>query len=142
MWFQKLCKIHILSRRYSPAPYESLGIKHLSHGSSVNFSGKTYNVVFYGVDSNGFIDYDDLENKIRYYQPKLILAGASAYSRIIDFDKIKKIINAVSLDRYIAFDEDYKPYFMVDMAHIAGLVAAGVHPSPFGIADIMAAVSM
>lgn len=110
---------------------------HLTHGSSVNFSGKTYNVVFYGVDSNGFIDYDDLENKIRYYQPKLILAGASAYSRIIDFDKIKKIINAVSLDRYIAFDEDYKPYFMVDMAHIAGLVAAGVHPSPFGIADII-----
>lgn len=110
---------------------------HLSHGSPVNFSGKLYDVKFYDVDENGFIDYEDLENKIRYYRPKLILAGASAYSRIIDFERIYKIIQSVKLDNFIAFDRDYCPYFMVDMAHIAGLVAAGEHPSPFGFADII-----
>ena len=110
---------------------------HLTHGSSVNFSGKLYNVKFYNVDENGFIDYEDLENKIRYYEPKLVLAGASAYSRIIDFERIYKIIQSVKLDNFIAFDRDYCPYFMVDMAHIAGLVAAGEHPSPFGCADII-----
>lgn len=110
---------------------------HLTHGSPVNFSGKLYNVKFYNVDENGFIDYEDLENKIRYYEPKLVLAGASAYSRIIDFERIYKIIQSVKLDNFIAFDRDYCPYFMVDMAHIAGLVAAGEHPSPFGFADII-----
>lgn len=110
---------------------------HLTHGSSVNFSGKLYDVKFYDVDENGFIDYEDLESKIRYYEPKLVLAGASAYSRIIDFERIYKIIQSVKLDNFIAFDKDYCPYFMVDMAHIAGLVAAGEHPSPFGFADII-----
>ena len=110
---------------------------HLSHGSPVNFSGKLYDVKFYDVDENGFIDYEDLENKIRYYRPKLVLAGASAYSRIIDFERIYKIIQSIKLDNFIAFDRDYCPYFMVDMAHIAGLVAAGEHPSPFGFADII-----
>ena len=110
---------------------------HLSHGSPVNFSGKLYDVKFYDVDENGFIDYEDLENKIRYYRPKLVLAGASAYSRIIDFERIYKIIQSVKLDNFIAFDRDHCPYFMVDMAHIAGLVAAGEHPSPFGFADII-----
>lgn len=110
---------------------------HLSHGSSVNFSGKLYDVKFYDVDENGFIDYEDLENKIRYYRPKLVLAGASAYSRIIDFERIHRIIQSIKLDNFIAFDIDYCPYFMVDMAHIAGLVAAGEHPSPFGLADII-----
>lgn len=110
---------------------------HLSHGSSVNFSGKLYDVKFYDVDENGFIDYEDIENKIRYYRPKLVLAGASAYSRIIDFERIYKIIQSIKLDNFIAFDRDYCPYFMVDMAHIAGLVAAGEHPSPFGFADII-----
>ena len=110
---------------------------HLTHGSSVNFSGKLYNVKFYNVDENGFIDYEDLENKIRYYEPKLVLAGASAYSRIIDFERIYKIIQSIKLDNFIAFDRDYCPYFMVDMAHIAGLVAAGEHPSPFGFADMI-----
>ena len=110
---------------------------HLTHGSSVNFSGKLYDVKFYDVDENGFIDYEDLENKIRYYKPKLVLAGASAYSRIIDFERIYKIIQSIKLDNFIAFDRDYCPYFMVDMAHIAGLVAAGEHPSPFGFADII-----
>lgn len=110
---------------------------HLSHGSKVNFSGKLYNIVSYNVDSNGFIDYEDLEDKIRFYQPQLILAGASAYSQIIDFERIHKIIEAVRLDRFVGYDEDYSPYFMVDMAHIAGLVASGEHPSPFGYADII-----
>lgn len=110
---------------------------HLSHGAKVNFSGKLYNIVSYNVDSNGFIDYEDLEKKIRYYRPQLILAGASAYSQIIDFERIHKIIEAVRLDRFVGYDEDYSPYFMVDMAHIAGLVACGEHPSPFGYADII-----
>lgn len=100
---------------------------HLTHGSSVNFSGKQYNMVFYNVDSDGYIDYDDIERKIKEYSPKLVLAGASAYSRIIDFKRIRNMIDAC----------ENKPYFMVDMAHIAGLVAAGDHPSPFGIADII-----
>ena len=100
---------------------------HLTHGSSVNFSGKLYNMVFYNVDENGYIDYDDIKAKVEKYSPDLVLAGASAYSRIIDFKRIKKIID----------ESECKPYFMVDMAHIAGLVAAGEHPSPFGIADII-----
>lgn len=110
---------------------------HLTHGSSVNFSGKLYNVKFYNVDENGFIDYEDLEKKIRLYQPKLILAGASAYSRIIDFERIYYIIQSASTDFYLAHDIKYRPYFMVDMAHIAGLVATDEHPSPFGYADII-----
>lgn len=105
---------------------------HLTHGSSVNFSGKLFNMVFYDIDSNGFIDYFDLAQKIAIYNPRLVLAGASAYPRIIDFKKIKELIDGVS-DKYgIA-----TPYFMVDMSHIAGLVAAGDHPSPFGLADII-----
>lgn len=110
---------------------------HLSHGSKVNFSGKLYNIVSYNVDPSGFIDYEDLEKKIRCYEPRLILAGASAYSQIIDFERIHKIIEAVRLDRFVGYDEDYTPYFMVDMAHIAGLVATGIHPTPFGYADII-----
>ena len=103
---------------------------HLTHGSSVNFSGKLFNMVFYNVDDNGIIDYKDIENKINTYKPKLVVAGASAYSRIIDFAKIKEIIDRCSTD-------EYKPFFMVDIAHIAGLVATGNHPSPFGYADIV-----
>lgn len=103
---------------------------HLTHGSSVNFSGKLYNVIFYNVDKNGLIDYTDIASKILEHKPKLILAGASAYSREIDFARIKAIINLTSKD-------NEKPYFMVDMAHIAGLIAAGVHQSPFGVADII-----
>lgn len=103
---------------------------HLTHGSGVNFSGKLFNTVFYNVDANGFIDYDDIDRKIKEYHPDLVLAGASAYSRIIDFERIYNIIKANSTD-------GYKPYFMVDMAHIAGLIVAGDHPSPFGLADII-----
>lgn len=103
---------------------------HLSHGSSVNFSGKLYDVHFYNVNNNGIIDYDDIKRKIITLKPRLVLAGASAYSRIIDFDQIYNIINECST-------ENYHPYFMVDMAHIAGLIATGEHPSPFGLADII-----
>jgi glycine hydroxymethyltransferase len=106
---------------------------HLTHGSSVNFSGKLYNMVFYGVDSNGYIDYIDLCDKIVTYKPKVIVAGASAYPREIDFAKIRNIIDAAMYE----IDGEYNPYFMVDMAHIAGLIAAGVHQSPFGLADII-----
>lgn len=98
---------------------------HLTHGSSVNFSGKLFNMKFYDVDSEGFIDFNDVKNKAEEFRPKIILAGASAYSRIIDFEKFAEIAKSVGA------------YFMVDMAHIAGLVAAGDHPSPFGLADII-----
>ena len=98
---------------------------HLTHGSSVNFSGKLFNMKFYDVDAEGFIDFNDVKNKAEEFRPKLILAGASAYSRIIDFEKFAEIAKSV------------EAYFMVDMAHIAGLVAAGDHPSPFGLADII-----
>ena len=110
---------------------------HLTHGSQVNFSGKLFNVVTYNADENGRIDYYDIEKKLKEYQPKLILAGASAYSRFIDFEKIYNIINKVKDEFYYNNGFLYKPYFMVDMAHIAGLVAAGRHPSPFGYADVI-----
>ncbi len=98
---------------------------HLTHGSAVNFSGKLYDVHFYDVDENGYIDMDDLRAKAKELQPKLILTGASAYSRIIDFSAFAEVAKEIGA------------YFMVDMAHIAGLVAAGEHPSPFGYADII-----
>ena len=98
---------------------------HLTHGSSVNFSGKLFNMKFYDVDTEGFIDFNDVKSKAEEFRPKLILAGASAYSRIIDFEKFAEIAKSVGA------------YFMVDMAHIAGLIAAGDHPSPFGLADII-----
>lgn len=98
---------------------------HLTHGSPVNFSGRLYHMEFYDVDARGFIDYDDVERKAREVKPRLILAGASAYSRVIDFARFAAIAKSVGA------------YFMVDMAHIAGLIAAGDHPSPFGLADII-----
>lgn len=98
---------------------------HLTHGSPVNASGKLYKFVPYGVDPNGFIDYDGLERKAREIKPKLIVAGASAYPRIIDFERIGALAKEIGA------------YFMVDMAHIAGLVAAGLHPSPVPYADIV-----
>ena len=117
---------------------------HLTHGSSVNFSGKLYDFIFYGLDENGFIDYKDLEDKIKLHQPSMIVAGASAYSRIIDYQRIKDIIDRQSYYKEYQHPHsgdwtmyEYKPYFMVDMAHVAGLIAAGDHPSPFGLADII-----
>ena len=99
---------------------------HLTHGSKVNTSGKLYNFIPYGVDKeNGRIDYDELERLAIENKPKLILAGASAYARIIDFARIKEIADKVG------------SLFMVDMAHIAGLVAAGLHPNPVEYADVV-----
>ncbi len=99
---------------------------HLSHGSPVNMSGKYYNIVPYGVtDDTNVIDYDEVRRIALECKPKLILAGASAYPRIIDFEKFSEIAKEVGA------------YFMVDMAHIAGLVAAGCHPSPIGCADVV-----
>ena len=98
---------------------------HLTHGSGVNASGRLYNCRFYDVTAEGRIDYDDVRRKALELRPKLILAGASAYSRIIEFDRFAEIAKEVGA------------YFMVDMAHIAGLIAAGDHPSPFGLADII-----
>ena len=98
---------------------------HLSHGSPVNFSGKYFNCVPYGVDENGYIDYDNILELAKKHKPKLIIAGASAYPRIIDFKKFREIADEVGA------------HLMVDMAHIAGLVAAGLHPSPFPYADVV-----
>ncbi len=98
---------------------------HLTHGSPVNMSGKYFKCVSYGVDANGVIDYEDVRTKALECHPKLIVAGASAYCRIIDFPKFREICDEVGA------------VLMVDMAHIAGLVAAGVHPSPFPYADVV-----
>lgn len=97
---------------------------HLSHGASFNISGKYFNVVHYGVGEDGFIDYDNVRDLALKNKPKMILAGASAYPRIIDFTKFREIADEVGA------------YFFVDMAHIAGLVAGGVHPSPVPYADV------
>lgn len=98
---------------------------HLTHGSPANFSGMYFDVTAYGVDENGFIDYNDLEKKALDSKPKLIIAGASAYPRIIDFKKFKEIADKVGA------------LLMVDMAHIAGLIATGHHPSPVEYADFV-----
>lgn len=99
---------------------------HLTHGSPVNFSGKLFNFVSYGVDSETErINYENVRELALKHKPKLIVAGASAYSRVIDFEKFKEICDEVGA------------YFMVDMAHIAGLVAAGEHPSPVPYADFV-----
>ncbi len=98
---------------------------HLTHGSPVNMSGKNYNIVPYGVGDDGYIDYDEFERLAKECKPKLIVAGASAYPRFIDFERMSKVAKEVGA------------YFMVDMAHIAGLVAAGLHPSPVPYADVV-----
>lgn len=98
---------------------------HLTHGSPVNMSGILYKFVPYGVNDDGFIDYDALAEQAEKTKPKMIVAGASAYPRIIDFERIGKIAKSVGA------------FFMVDMAHIAGLVAAGLHPSPVPYADVV-----
>ena len=98
---------------------------HLSHGSPVNFSGMYFNIVPYGVNEQGFIDYDEVERLAVEHKPKMILAGASAYARTIDFKRFREIADKVGA------------YLMVDMAHIAGLVAAGEHPSPIPYADVV-----
>lgn len=98
---------------------------HLTHGSPVNMSGKNYNFVSYGVNENGFIDYDRMAEMVRQVRPKLVVAGASAYPRAIDFEKIAQIAH------------ENGAMLMVDMAHIAGLVAAGCHQNPVPYADVV-----
>jgi glycine hydroxymethyltransferase len=99
---------------------------HLSHGSNINFSGKIYKAVFYGVDPQTHrIDFDQVRSLARSFQPKLIIAGASSYPRMIDFRLFKQIA------------EDIGAYFMADIAHVAGLIAGGQHPSPFPFADFV-----
>lgn len=99
---------------------------HLTHGSPVNFSGKLYQVMHYGVDPyTGLIDYDALESQALEYKPKLIIAGFSAYSQVVDWAKFRNIADKINA------------YLMVDMAHVAGLVAAGLYPSPLPYADVV-----
>ena len=98
---------------------------HLSHGSPVNFSGMYFNVLGYGVDANGNIDYDDVAKKAQEHKPKLIICGASNYSKVIDFKKFREIADSVGA------------YLLADIAHIAGLIAGGVHPSPAGHAQFV-----
>lgn len=98
---------------------------HLTHGSPVNMSGKNYKFVSYGLTDDGYIDYENLEKLAKENKPKLIVAGASAYPRVIDFERISNVAKQVGA------------YFMVDMAHIAGLVASGMHPSPIPYADVV-----
>lgn len=98
---------------------------HLTHGSPVNFSGVYFHIVPYGVNDQGFIDYDEVMRIAMECKPKMIIAGASAYARIIDFAKFREIADACGA------------YLMVDMAHIAGLVAAGLHPNPIPYADVV-----
>jgi glycine hydroxymethyltransferase len=98
---------------------------HLTHGAKVNFSGKLYHAHAYGIDDNGHIDYDALEEKAHLTQPKMIIAGFSAYSGILDWARFRKIADRVNA------------YLLADIAHVAGLVAAGVYPSPVGFADVI-----
>lgn len=98
---------------------------HLTHGSPVNISGKYFNIVPYGVDETGFIDYDDFERIAKEAKPKMIVAGASAYARTIDFKRMSEIAKEVGA------------YLMADIAHIAGLIVAGLHPSPVPYADFV-----
>ena len=104
---------------------------HLTHGHKLSFSGQDYKIVSYGVDENGVLDYEDLEKKLYVHNPRMIIVGASSYSQIIDYERIAKI-----LEVYYNTNGE-KPIYFVDMAHVAGLVAGGVHPSPFPWADVV-----
>lgn len=106
---------------------------HLSHGSPVNYSGKHYNIISYGVNNNGEIDYDEVERLALKHNPKLIICGASNYSKIINFERFAQIRDKLYNWEY----PDQKHYLLADIAHIAGLIAGKVHPSPFGYADVV-----
>lgn len=125
---------------------------HLTHGSKVSASGKLYNAVSYGLDDNGIINYDEIKEKLRKYHPRVLIVGASAYSRIIDFERIRNIVDkynelmTLNTDSFADDEDTFGPkesdeekicYLMVDMAHIAGLVATGLHPSPLPYADVV-----
>jgi len=98
---------------------------HLTHGSKVNFSGKLFNAVQYGIDDNGMLDYDEIEKLADEHKPKMVVAGFSAYSQVIDWERMAQIAKKVNA------------YFMVDMAHVSGLIAGGVYPSPVPFADVV-----
>ncbi|ABQ13649.1 serine hydroxymethyltransferase [Dichelobacter nodosus] len=98
---------------------------HLTHGSKVSFSGKTYNSIGYGIDDKGLIDYDAVAQLAEKHRPKMIIAGFSAYSQVLDFQRFREIADSVGA------------YLMVDMAHVAGLVAAGLYPNPVPFADVV-----
>ena len=98
---------------------------HLTHGSKVNFSGKLFNAVQYGIDDNGMLDYDEIESLAMEHKPKMLVGGFSAYSQVIDWERMSQIAKKVGA------------YFMVDMAHVSGLVAGGVYPSPVPFADVV-----
>ena len=98
---------------------------HLTHGSKVNFSGKLFNAIQYGIDDNGLLDYDQIEKLATEHKPKLLIGGFSAYSQIIDWERMSEIAKKVGA------------YFLVDMAHVSGLVAGGVYPSPVPYADVV-----
>lgn len=104
---------------------------HLTHGHKMSFSGQDYNIVSYGVDKEGKIDIEDFEEKLYKYEPAMIIIGASSYSQIIDYKVFYDILND------FVGTKGYRPIYMVDMAHVAGLVAAGVHPSPISYADVV-----
>lgn len=97
---------------------------HLTHGANVSFSGKTYNAVHYGIDDNGLLDYDEIARLAKEHKPKMIIAGFSAYSQVMDWQKFREIADSVGA------------YLFVDMAHVAGLVAVGIYPNPVQIADV------
>lgn len=124
---------------------------HLTHGHKMSFSGSEYKIVSYGVDENGILDYQDLKDKLYTYNPKLLIVGASSYSQIIDYKYIRSILDEYNnkiaqsimqdpflLENDIPSEIDRKHcYMMVDMAHVAGLVAGGVHPNPCDYADVV-----
>ena len=105
---------------------------HLTHGHKMSFSGQDYDVVSYGVDDNGVLDYEDFAKKLNEHKPQMVIVGASSYSQIIDYKRINDI-----LEDYAKKNNCDKPFYMVDMAHVAGLIAGGVHPSPFPYADVV-----
>ena len=98
---------------------------HLTHGSKVNFSGKLFNAIQYGIDDNGMLDYDEIEKLAMEHKPKMLVGGFSAYSQVIDWERMSQIAKKVNA------------YFMVDMAHVSGLIAGGVYPSPVPFADVV-----
>jgi len=102
---------------------------HLTHGSKVNFSGKLFNAVQYGIDENGMLNYDEIEKLAVEHKPKMLIGGFSAYSQVIDWERMSKIAKKVNA------------YFLVDMAHVSGLVAGGVYPSPVPFADVVASTT-
>jgi len=98
---------------------------HLTHGSKVNFSGKLFNAVQYGIDENGLLDYNEIEKLAQEHKPKMLIGGFSAYSQVIDWERMSQIAKKIGA------------YFVVDMAHVSGLIAAGVYPSPIPFADVV-----